>query len=130
MTISAGLLCMALAVYHEARGESDSGQTAIAQVVFNRAKGKKDNICGVTKKPGAFAKVVSDSTQVISDLPAFEKALKISEFVIKRKRVTSLTHFHTKAVHPKWADSEKFEEIKSIGNHIFYARLGNAVEYF
>ena len=42
-------LCLAQAIYHEARGESREGQLAVANVIINRAFSKKypSTICGV-----------------------------------------------------------------------------------
>ena len=41
--------CLALAIYHEARGEAEIGQIAVAQVILNRAKSRKypATVCGV-----------------------------------------------------------------------------------
>ncbi len=45
--------CIAVAVYHEARGESLEGQLAVAKVIMNRAKSGKypTSWCGVVKQP-------------------------------------------------------------------------------
>ena len=42
-------LCLAQAIYHEARGESEAGQWAVANVIINRAMSKKfpRTLCGV-----------------------------------------------------------------------------------
>ena len=42
-------LCMAAALYHEARGESTMGQLAVARVILNRARSRAypNSICGV-----------------------------------------------------------------------------------
>ena len=34
-------LCLTQAIYHEARGESEKGQWAVANVIINRAMSKK-----------------------------------------------------------------------------------------
>ena len=46
------LMCLALAVYHEARGENLDGQLAVAEVVINRVQdnGFPDDICAVVKQ--------------------------------------------------------------------------------
>ena len=45
----ADLICLAKAVYYEARGESAQGQTAVAEVVLNRTRHGHypSNVCGV-----------------------------------------------------------------------------------
>ncbi len=42
-------LCLTQAIYHEARGESETGQWAVANVIINRAMSKKypSTLCGV-----------------------------------------------------------------------------------
>ena len=41
--------CLAMAIYYEARGESEKGQIAVAQVIMNRVKSRKypGSICNV-----------------------------------------------------------------------------------
>src|ERR1700685_3362122 len=40
------ILCLALAMYHEARGESEAERLAVAEVVYNRAVHTDSTICG------------------------------------------------------------------------------------
>ena len=49
--------CIAVAVYHEARGESLEGQLAVAKVIMNRAASGKypTSWCGVVKQPWQFS---------------------------------------------------------------------------
>jgi spore germination cell wall hydrolase CwlJ-like protein len=49
--------CMAVAVYHEARGETLEGQLAVARVIMNRAASGKypTTWCGVVKQPWQFS---------------------------------------------------------------------------
>ena len=49
--------CMAVAVYHEARGESLEGQVAVARVIMNRAASGKypGTWCEVVKQPWQFS---------------------------------------------------------------------------
>ena len=46
------LECMALNIYHEARGERIEGQVAVSQVVLNRKKSNffPNTVCGVIKQ--------------------------------------------------------------------------------
>ena len=46
--------CVAQAVYHEARGESDLGKRAVAHVVLNRVKQQHKTPCEVLKQPRQF----------------------------------------------------------------------------
>jgi hypothetical protein len=48
--------CIAVAIYHESRGESLDGQLAVARVIMNRAASGKypGSWCGVVKQPWQF----------------------------------------------------------------------------
>jgi len=50
--IAPALMCIAVAVYFEARGEPSAGQIAVAQVVRNRIEDPRypDNACDVVKQ--------------------------------------------------------------------------------
>lgn len=54
--ITAGLLCLAMTVYFEARGEPVKGQYLVADVVVNRVLDPDfpSTICEVTSEPGQF----------------------------------------------------------------------------
>lgn len=47
-------VCMANAVWHEARGEPQKGQRAVVDVVLNRTKAEKAGICSVVFRKGQF----------------------------------------------------------------------------
>jgi spore germination cell wall hydrolase CwlJ-like protein len=50
--ITPALMCVAMAVYFEARGEPTAGQIAVAQVIRNRIEDPRypDNACDVVKQ--------------------------------------------------------------------------------
>ena len=48
------VVCVAQAVYHEARGESDLGKRAVAHVILNRSKKFHKTPCEVLRQPGQF----------------------------------------------------------------------------
>jgi len=49
------LLCLAMNVYFEARGEPDSGQQAVAHVTLNRARENADSVCSEVYKRNQFS---------------------------------------------------------------------------
>jgi N-acetylmuramoyl-L-alanine amidase len=55
MSIENALLCLALNVYHEARGETVEGQVAVAMVTMNRAGWDTRNVCPTVYKPRQFS---------------------------------------------------------------------------
>jgi len=131
MSISAAVICMSLALYHEASNQPIEGQALVAQVIYDRAQGHTDNICKVVKKPGKFSPKIRKSLFKHLRLKEFELAKRISMNVIRRGRLASVTHFHTTKVHPRWAtDKKHFKRIGRVEDHIFYARLDDGERYF
>jgi len=56
------LFCLAQAVYHEARGEDDEGQAAVAHVVLNRVHSSNypNTICEVVFQPAQFSYITQN----------------------------------------------------------------------
>ena len=50
-------MCLSVALWFEARGESKKGQEAVAQTIINRSKHPNypNSICGVIKQKGQFS---------------------------------------------------------------------------
>ena len=114
---SAALLCLAMAVWQEARGESLEGQVAVAYVVHNRANGDADKYCQVIAKKGQFSwykkpKSVSKTSK------AWVKALTVANTFSRYPDMTrGSKYFHAVYADPKW---RRFKRIAVIGNHVFY----------
>ena len=78
-------LCLALAVYHEARGEPLIGQKAVAEVVMNRVASDRfpDTICGVVMQPKQFSFVSTNGWAGIpTDPDVWADAVNISQDAI------------------------------------------------
>lgn len=52
--LSTSLLCLAMTVYHEARGETIEAQRAVAYVALNRALTEEKEVCQVIKEKHQF----------------------------------------------------------------------------
>ena len=79
--------CIAVAVYHEARGESLEGQMAVAKVIMNRASSGKypTSWCGVVKQPWQFSFVNPRSgymPSVDQHSAAWRKALGVTRLAV------------------------------------------------
>ena len=121
--------CLAEALYFEARGESVKGQFAVAEVILNRVDSPNypDSVCGVIKQ-GTGRKYACQFTytcdgvkEVIANPKAFARVGKVAALMISgapRELTKGATHYHTKAVRPKW--SRKFPRTATIGVHHFY----------
>ncbi len=127
------LKCMAEAIYFEARGEPESGQYAVAQVVMNRVRSGyyPDTVCGVVyqnkhlRNRCQFSFACDGIPDRVNDKPAWALASKISVEVVKKDHfmpeIGAATHYHADYVKPRWIwDMDKLDVI---GRHIFYRDL-------
>ena len=135
--------CLALAIYYEARGESELGQIAIAQVVLNRVKSRK--------YPGTICKVVYENSHMRNRCQfsftcdgrpenprhrvAWGQAKSLAVAIYCRKdcdpdarqdsplsrldaKMRRASHYHATYVAPRW--SRRLKRTGKIGQHIFY----------
>jgi spore germination cell wall hydrolase CwlJ-like protein len=118
--------CIAVAIYHEARGESLDGQLAVARVIMNRAASGKypGSWCGVVKQPWQFSFVnprTGSYPAVNEASAAWRKAQAITRLAIGNA-VPSLSNdvlwYHADYVAPSWGRRLSF--VQKIGTHIFY----------
>lgn len=122
--------CLATAIYFEARGETETGQVAVAQVVLNRTrtKGYPRTICGVVyqndhmRNACQFSFACDGKPDKIRDKRAWALAQKIAEDVSAGRRqvkaAVSATHYHATYVSPRWAP--KMRRLGRVGQHVFY----------
>lgn len=132
MIVVSAALCLAINIFHEARGEAVMGQYAVAFVTLNRAKYDESKVCqevfkhkqfswansGVTKQ-GAGWKL--SSGLVPRDDYAWWMAQRIAVNAMsgRMKDTTQGAHFyHAQHVSPYWKTSMVLS--KKVGNHIFY----------
>ncbi|MEX0628925.1 MAG: cell wall hydrolase [Cucumibacter sp.] len=135
-------LCLAQAVYFEARGEPEDGQWAVAQVILNRVAHTQypDEICDVvfqgashrgncqfsfacdgrSDRGGVGNRIVRESW-VKANLIASEAYRRFLEHQPLDELPASALFFHARRVSPEWASS--YRQVASIGEHIFYAGL-------
>ena len=129
-------LCLAQAIYHEARGESREGQLAVANVIINRAMSKKfpSTICGVVFQNAdkgrykcQFTFACDGRSDIGRERAAWNRSMDMAEDAFyefqrgERPGVVpnSTLYYHTTAVAPRW--SHTFNRVAAIGSHIFYA---------
>lgn len=118
--ISAAIMCLALNVYHEARGEPIAGQRAVAHVTLNRARERRMPVCDVVFEPAQFSWTIEDPR--VTDEKAWARALAVARRAVARGRVADPTgganHYHADYVNPGWART--MERTATLGRHIFY----------
>lgn len=131
--------CLAMNVYHEARGESLAGQYAVADVVLNRLSDGRypDTICGVVKESVTWQGNPvrnkcqfswycdgrpDQATQTDAWMQAVEVALSILYYDKFRGITEGATHYHTSYVDPSW--NRGYRLVGTIGDHVFYLNEG------
>ena len=95
------ILCLALAMYHEARGESEAERLAVAEVVYNRAVHTDSTICGtVWADNGSQFQWVKSSDTIVPRELAVWQAVQFSALRFARHRPTDSTHGATNFYNP------------------------------
>ena len=134
------MFCLAMNIYHEAKGESFEGQIAVAHVVLNRVNsdGFPKNVCDVVKERktifrredfGMIRTQVCQFTWVCNkrfappkNSPAWQNAIEVAALVLSGQTndPTYGAHFfHSANVRPGWFSVERTTRIN---NHIFYRK--------
>lgn len=132
--ITAATLCLAMNIYHEARGEPLAGQLAVGLVTMNRVESPRfpDDICSVVKQGRywqgnpvrnkcAFSWWCDGKSDTPKDEDAWAESVHLA-WRIQQDTVTDFTdgatHYHAIYVNPWWAD--EYNYITQIGQHLFY----------
>ena len=134
--------CLALNIYHEARGSNFADQAAVADVVLNRVDDARypDSICEVVyqgkQKPSwkdpnvmvmvrnmcQFSWYCDGKSDEPKDTDAWRQAQQTAYMMSVHNDFRGITegatHYHANYVKPKWA--RDFQLIGRIGDHIFY----------
>lgn len=133
MVITTSVLCLALNIFHEARGESVKGQQAIAQVTVNRAvKNYDGDVCGAVFDYKQFSWTYEQHVDFIAmwseaerldalhgiDYDSWQRSLNIAVSYVAAP-TTKVMFYHETHVHPRWRKTMKY--VGSIGRHVFYA---------
>jgi spore germination cell wall hydrolase CwlJ-like protein len=117
-------LCMAVAIYHEARGESIDGQRAVASVILQRGlvAGRWGNTPCEVIVPVQFSFLdKSGNFDPITDIEAWNKAYRVATEMISNGPLTELEgadHYHTFSVNPSWNFSMRL--VAEIDAHRFW----------
>lgn len=113
--------CLAKVISNEARGESRSGQLAVAQVVMNRVESPlfPNTICGVVYQRAQFSHIRRHNPRRSG--PQWERFVEIAIDArngISEPVVGEALYFHANYVRPAFA--RRKTRIGRIGAHIFY----------
>lgn len=138
-------VCLALALYHEARGEPLEGQKAVGLTILNRVASNTypSTICGVVFQNShrlnkcQFSFTCDRRVNLPGNAEKFAQMIRISDDIIGSlapqtsvqdsgsdagksipAQYVFATHYHRHDVHPSW--SKKLKLIARIGDHIFF----------
>jgi spore germination cell wall hydrolase CwlJ-like protein len=122
--------CLATAIYFEARGETERGQIAVAQVILNRVFSGyyPATVCGVVYQ-NAHRHLACQFTFACDGIPdrvtepePWERAKRIARETLDGRlwlpEVGKATHYHAYWVRPGWART--MHKLHKLGVHTFY----------
>jgi len=126
------LTCLALNIYHEARGEIATGQLAVGMVTMNRvlSPAYPKSVCAVVYQPKQFSWTGEKAIEGPRDVQAWRAAQRVADFIYHKypafhrgsKGAIDITrgavHFYApKHANPQWAQNT--EITREIGGHRF-----------
>lgn len=126
------LRCLALNIYHEARGEPTQGQLAVALVTMNRVQSKKypTTVCNVVWQRRQFSWTHDGRSDRPNDKASWRQSKKIAKFVYNKysnmhmqaKNALDITkgalHYYApRLANPYWAELK--EVTVRVGEHVF-----------
>lgn len=129
--MNTAIMCMAIALYFEARSEPVVAQYRVAEVIVNRVESPKypDNVCAVVKQDLGpkdhdcqFSFYCDGKDEVIANVDAFEEVLDVTLDVLSDDYTPALPTgtmwYHTQASKPSWAS--RLKRVGAVGAHYFY----------
>lgn len=133
--LEAAAFCLALNVYHEARGEPAQGQKFVAYVTMNRAGWSEGKVCETVFASSQFSwtnekvKRTRYGWALDTSLKPVEKAAWAAAQNLARTILTigrpgrfdptgGATYYHERTIHPAW--DRALKRVATIGNHIFF----------
>jgi len=117
--MTAALLCLSMAIYHEARGEPLAGQVAVAMVIMNRVRSDQfpDDVCSVVTQPDQFSFIWVPPR----DARAWDQAIMIADRVLAGDIIDmteGALHYHRDDIKVSWTADMVAQEIGD--RHIFW----------
>jgi spore germination cell wall hydrolase CwlJ-like protein len=134
------LNCMALGLYHEARGEPIIGQYAVGATILNRVRSSAypDSVCGVVFQNNhlfnrcQFSFACDGITDVPGNKSSFKKMQRLAAQLLNKgiareakfiggafhASAHGMTHYHRHDVYPGW--STRLEKLTQLGAHVFF----------
>lgn len=113
------ILCLALNVFFEARGEPYEGQLAVAHVTLNRARVKRRGVCDEVYSPYQFSWTLEIQQAPEPADPAWIEAQHVARLAYQTKDPTGgALWYHHKGITPWWTWNKVI--VVTLGDHVFY----------
>jgi N-acetylmuramoyl-L-alanine amidase len=116
------LACLAEVIYFEARGTGETGETAVAHVVVNRAKSPKfpRSVCGVVADGCQFSYRCDGRSDALTDRRSRARAFKVAQSVLSGAPdiTRGALFFHSARAAPGWFASRP--RVGTFGGNVFY----------
>ena len=116
--------CLALALYHEARGEPRIGQLMVAKVIVNRMASDRwpSDMCGVVTQHRQFSFVRKGEAPKPKDKVAWGTSQTLAAEILQDPDMlprSGVDHFHATRVKPIWRKG--LYRVARVGQHVFYS---------
>jgi len=119
MILETAVVCMALNIHHEARGEPFKCQLAVGLTTLNRAKHNPEKVCKVVFKPYQFSWTIT--MPGLQNSNEFEKSIIAARMSFKSVDFTNgATHYHHVNIKPYWIKGMVPNSRFRCGQHYFY----------
>jgi len=113
------LLCLALNVYFESRGESYEGQLAVAHVTLNRSRAKQRSVCEEVYSPYQFSWTSQITFPPEPSEQAWIDAQNVSRLAYQTNDPTGgALWYHRYDITPWWVWNKVV--VRRIDKHVFY----------
>ena len=124
-------MCLAIAMFFEARGEGVTGMRAVGEVVVNRYENDRfpNDICDVVFDGCQFSFNCDGKPENMytfdepKDVQSRKLAKTLAQEILDGERILpeTVTFFHTTGIKPHWSEHPDFALEGKIGNHLFYS---------
>jgi len=122
MFLAESIYWLTLCIYHEARGEPEEGQEAVAHVILTRSMQRQKTIREVIQEPYQFSWYSDGKPDDIKDHDIFvicmRSAMRALDCRLGGRTMDGIDHYHAVYVSPSWA--KRMTKVMRVGDHIFY----------
>lgn len=128
--LGTAVMCLAMNMYHEARGDGEVGMMAVAEVTLNRVEDPRypDNVCDVVtqgyrvgNRACQFSWYCDGESDKMKDKEMADLAYELAvDYLtgLETNITNGATHYHASRVSPYWAPTKTY--VATVHSHLFY----------